>query len=195
MPVGLREKLSPYSEPYAEEVDLFAEQSDVRESVKRNLYTGKTYNSVENIAQFFSERGMPPPSGFVRKLDSNAKAPAPPNAAPVRPSPPIAPKTNVRPQGQLFSAPPRPADERKEAKPPAPVSRFPPPSSPSVPSSARRVPMSGVRSGATIHHPKYGRGTVLRREGDGEDAKLTISFPGHGLKKIVEKYAGIKVEE
>ena len=32
-------------------------------------------------------------------------------------------------------------------------------------------------------------------EGEGEDAKLTISFPGHGLKKIVEKYAGIKIDE
>ncbi len=51
------------------------------------------------------------------------------------------------------------------------------------------------RSGATVNHPKYGRGTILRREGDGEDAKLTISFPGYGLKKIVEKYAGIKVDE
>jgi DNA helicase-2/ATP-dependent DNA helicase PcrA len=36
---------------------------------------------------------------------------------------------------------------------------------------------------------------VLRREGDGEDAKLTISFPGYGLKKIVERFAGIKVDE
>ncbi len=68
VPVALREKLSPYSEPQADEVDLFAEQSDVRQSVKKNLYTGKTYNSVENIAQFFAERGMPPPSGFVQKL-------------------------------------------------------------------------------------------------------------------------------
>jgi len=50
-------------------------------------------------------------------------------------------------------------------------------------------------AGVTIHHPKYGRGTVLRREGEGEDAKLTISFPGIGLKKIIEKYAGMKVEE
>ena len=46
-----------------------------------------------------------------------------------------------------------------------------------------------------MNHPKYGRGTVLRREGDGDDAKLTISFPGYGFKKIVEKYAGIKIEE
>jgi DNA helicase II / ATP-dependent DNA helicase PcrA len=55
--------------------------------------------------------------------------------------------------------------------------------------------VAGLRSGSVINHPKYGRGTVLRREGDGEDAKLTISFPGYGLKKIVEKYAGIKLEE
>jgi len=45
-----------------------------------------------------------------------------------------------------------------------------------------------------VRHPKYGRGTVLRREGDGEDAKLTISFPGYGLKKIIEKFAGIREE-
>ena len=49
--------------------------------------------------------------------------------------------------------------------------------------------------GSVVQHPKYGRGTVLRREGDGDDAKLTISFPGYGLKKIVEKYAGIKTDE
>src|SRR3954469_12456113 len=76
VPVALRERLSPYSEPQAEDVDLFAEQYDVRESVKKNLYTGKTYNSVENIAQFFAERGMPPPSGFTRR-------PQPPPAGPV----------------------------------------------------------------------------------------------------------------
>ena len=29
-------------------------------------YTGKTYNSVENISQFFAERGMPVPSGLQR---------------------------------------------------------------------------------------------------------------------------------
>jgi DNA helicase-2/ATP-dependent DNA helicase PcrA len=35
---------------------------------------------------------------------------------------------------------------------------------------------------------------LLRREGDGDDAKLTVSFPGYGLKKLVEEYAGIKEE-
>ncbi len=60
---------------------------------------------------------------------------------------------------------------------------------------ASRPQTGGFKSGSTINHPKYGVGKVVRREGDGEDAKLTISFPGYGLKKIVEKYAGIKLDE
>ena len=43
-----------------------------------------------------------------------------------------------------------------------------------------------------VEHPKYGTGTVVRREGDGEDAKITVNFPRYGLKKLVEKYAGLK---
>jgi DNA helicase-2/ATP-dependent DNA helicase PcrA len=58
VPPSLREKLSVSKQPYGDEVDLFAEQHDVRQSVKRNLYTGRTVNSVDNIAQFFKERGM-----------------------------------------------------------------------------------------------------------------------------------------
>jgi DNA helicase-2/ATP-dependent DNA helicase PcrA len=49
--------------------------------------------------------------------------------------------------------------------------------------------------GSMVNHPKYGRGTIMRVEGDGDDAKLTISFPGYGLKKIIKKYAGIKTDE
>ena len=59
------------------------------------------------------------------------------------------------------------------------------------PSAARK---KGIRAGSTIRHPKYGLGTVLRREGEGDDAKLTVSFPGYGLKKLIEKYAGIQEE-
>ena len=36
---------------------------------------------------------------------------------------------------------------------------------------------------------------VLRREGEGDNAKITVSFPGHGLKKLVAKFAELKVEE
>ena len=51
-----------------------------------------------------------------------------------------------------------------------------------------------VGPGSTIEHAKYGRGTVLRLEGSGEDTKVTVSFPGYGLKKLIAKYAGIKIE-
>jgi DNA helicase-2/ATP-dependent DNA helicase PcrA len=33
---------------------------------------------------------------------------------------------------------------------------------------------------------------VVRREGEGDDAKITVSFARYGLKKLVEKYAGLK---
>ncbi|MEJ7712729.1 MAG: hypothetical protein WKF84_23490 [Pyrinomonadaceae bacterium] len=45
--------------------------------------------------------------------------------------------------------------------------------------------------GTHVQHPKYGRGLVLRREGTGDTAKLTVSFRGFGQKKLVEKYAGL----
>jgi DNA helicase-2/ATP-dependent DNA helicase PcrA len=43
---------------------------------------------------------------------------------------------------------------------------------------------TGIRQGARVRHSKYGVGRVLKREGDGEDAKLTVVFerPGVGLK-------------
>ena len=40
------------------QVDLTAERHEVRETAKKNIYTGKTYNSLENISQFFAERGI-----------------------------------------------------------------------------------------------------------------------------------------
>ncbi len=133
VPAGLVEDLNPRQR--APQVDLFAEQHEVRETAKRNLYTGKTYNSVENIQQFFAERGK--------------------------------------------TASPAPAVRTPQ---PAPRATVPPPRK------------KGLRAGATIRHPKYGLGTILRREGEGEDAKLTVSFQGYGLKKLMEKYAGIQEE-
>jgi DNA helicase-2/ATP-dependent DNA helicase PcrA len=53
-------------------------------------------------------------------------------------------------------------------------------------------PEPGLKIGGRVRHAKYGIGTVLRREGAGDGAKLTISFPGYGLKKLVEKYAGLE---
>jgi DNA helicase-2/ATP-dependent DNA helicase PcrA len=50
----------------------------------------------------------------------------------------------------------------------------------------------GFRPGQKVKHPKYGEGTVYQREGDGEDAKLTVQFPRFGLKKLVERYAQLE---
>ncbi len=46
--------------------------------------------------------------------------------------------------------------------------------------------------GSKVRHAKYGIGTVLECEDDGEDSKLTISFPGYGRKKMVERFAGLE---
>jgi DNA helicase-2/ATP-dependent DNA helicase PcrA len=51
---------------------------------------------------------------------------------------------------------------------------------------------TGFKAGARVRHPKYGEGQVVRREGDGEDAKLTVSFYQHGVKKLVEKFAKLE---
>jgi DNA helicase-2/ATP-dependent DNA helicase PcrA len=50
----------------------------------------------------------------------------------------------------------------------------------------------GFRPGQKVKHPKYGEGTVYQREGDGEEAKITVQFPRFGLKKLVEKYAQLE---
>ena len=87
-------------------------------------YSGKSYNSIDNIAEFFASRG------------------------------------------KKFSVPKQPAAEPKGKK--------------------------GFRPGQKVRHPKYGEGTVYQREGEGEDAKITVQFPRFGLKKLVEKYAQLE---
>jgi DNA helicase-2/ATP-dependent DNA helicase PcrA len=87
-------------------------------------YGGHTYNSIENIAEFFASRG------------------------------------------KKFSLPKVPVEEPRGKK--------------------------GFRPGQKVRHPKYGEGTVYQREGDGEDAKITVQFPRFGLKKLVEKYAQLE---
>jgi DNA helicase-2/ATP-dependent DNA helicase PcrA len=90
----------------------------------RTSYAGPTYNSIDNIADFFASRGKK----FSR------------------------PKVEVE-----------------------------------APTGKR-----GFRKGDRVRHPKYGEGTVYLREGDGEDAKITVQFPRFGLKKLVEKFAQLE---
>jgi DNA helicase-2/ATP-dependent DNA helicase PcrA len=87
-------------------------------------YTGRSYNSIDNIAEFFASRG------------------------------------------KKFSVPKTLVEEPKGKK--------------------------GFKPGQRVRHPKYGEGTVYHREGDGEEAKITVQFPRFGLKKLVEKYAQLE---
>jgi DNA helicase-2/ATP-dependent DNA helicase PcrA len=109
------------------------EHGEYRKEKKK--YMGKTYDSVDSIAEFFKQRNK-----------------------------------------QLGEIPTNPKGQRSPAPKPAP----------SAGAAGEFVPGSYVR------HSKYGRGLVLRREGAGESTKLTVSFPGYGQKKLVEKYAGLE---
>jgi len=51
---------------------------------------------------------------------------------------------------------------------------------------------AGLKKGQRVRHSKYGEGTILMREGDGEDAKLTVLFARHGMKKLIEKFANLQ---
>jgi DNA helicase-2/ATP-dependent DNA helicase PcrA len=51
---------------------------------------------------------------------------------------------------------------------------------------------TGLAKGSRVRHPKYGEGTVFQREGDGDDAKITVQFQQHGVKKLVEKFAQLE---
>jgi DNA helicase-2/ATP-dependent DNA helicase PcrA len=146
IPEGLVEDFSPRRRAAADfdHVDLYAERQQVREIARRNAFTGKTYNSVENVAEYFAARGVEVPL----------------------------PKTTVAPPARPVAAAP--------ARRPA-----------SAPAAARG---GRWRAGVRVSHPKYGTGTVLRCEGDGEDAKITVSFPRHGVKKLIEKYATLSQE-
>ncbi len=58
-----------------------------------------------------------------------------------------------------------------------------------IPSPTGRT---GLGKNARVRHPKYGEGMIVAREGEGDDAKITVSFTGHGVKKLVEKFAQLE---
>jgi DNA helicase-2/ATP-dependent DNA helicase PcrA len=51
---------------------------------------------------------------------------------------------------------------------------------------------TGLKKGDRVRHSKYGEGSVLMREGEGEDAKITVMFQRHGMKKLMEKFANLE---
>jgi DNA helicase-2/ATP-dependent DNA helicase PcrA len=120
---------------------------------ERKKYEGKTYDSVDSIAEFFKQRGQQfgqasgssrPAERYTRKETSFGKA--------------AASSSRETRNAKLETA--------------GPAAEFAP--------------------GSYVRHAKYGRGLVLRREGVGDSLKLTVTFPGFGQKKLVQKYANLE---
>lgn len=126
----------------------------------KNLYTGKTYNSREAIAEFFKNRSDSPP----RRGDAEGK-------------------TDKEPQTS--------ADTQSKPKPLSGFDKLRAQATPKNPKSEIPNPQSFV-PGTHVRHEKYGTGLVLRREGTGDNVKLTVSFPGYGQKKLIEKFAKLE---
>jgi DNA helicase-2/ATP-dependent DNA helicase PcrA len=57
---------------------------------------------------------------------------------------------------------------------------------------ARRGAAANPLLGQKVRHPDYGVGTIVGVEGEEEDRRLSVSFPGRGTKKFVERYAQLE---
>jgi DNA helicase-2/ATP-dependent DNA helicase PcrA len=71
------------------------------------------------------------------------------------------------------------------ARRPAPSSNF---SRPAMKRGGSADPLLGQK----VRHAEYGVGTVVGVEGDEDDRRLSVSFPGRGTKKFVERYANLQ---
>jgi DNA helicase-2/ATP-dependent DNA helicase PcrA len=146
------------------------------------------------------------PAATTAAAHASLSPPAPPAARTLVSSPSPAPTTrnlfgdeDEMPPWVTGEALVLPASEPAGTKAaPAAPAQIPPRPKVSKPAAARplaapkKVSSPAIRAGSSVVHPRYGRGTVLRREGEGDDAKLYVQFPGYGLKKLVEKFAGVR---
>ncbi|HMJ09558.1 MAG TPA: UvrD-helicase domain-containing protein [Pyrinomonadaceae bacterium] len=121
----------------------------------KNLYTGKTYNSSEAIAEFFQKRK---PGELITKAPNDEGS-----------------------RDRVMEAPRRGSGIDKLKAAASPDRNKPAP-----------AVTAGFVAGSHVRHPKYGKGLVLRREGSGDNTKLTVSFPGFGQKKLIEKFANLE---
>ncbi len=46
--------------------------------------------------------------------------------------------------------------------------------------------------GQKVRHAEYGVGTVVGVEGEDDDRRISVSFPGRGTKKFIERYANLQ---
>ena len=69
---------------------------------------------------------------------------------------------------------------------------MPPPQHTAADGSVIRPDVSAAfQAGDAVRHSKWGDGRSVAISGSGEDAELSIAFPGEGIKKFVQKYAPI----
>jgi len=47
--------------------------------------------------------------------------------------------------------------------------------------------------GTRVRHSRFGLGTIIEVEGEGEDRRLTVSFQDYGPKKLLERYANLQL--
>jgi DNA helicase-2/ATP-dependent DNA helicase PcrA len=57
---------------------------------------------------------------------------------------------------------------------------------------ARRGGDTNPMLGRKVRHPSFGVGTIVGVEGDDEDRRISVSFPGRGTKKFIERYAQLE---
>ena len=67
--------------------------------------------------------------------------------------------------------------------------RAPKPSRSSAPDRASGDSLVGTR----VRHSKFGIGTIISVEGEGDDRRLTVSFQDYGPKKLLERYANLQI--
>jgi DNA helicase-2/ATP-dependent DNA helicase PcrA len=79
-----------------------------------------------------------------------------------------------------------------------PTPATPAPRRPAAPSAfgkpaIRRGADANPMLGRKVRHPEFGVGTVVGVEGDeDDDRRVSVSFPGRGTKKFIEKYAQLQ---
>ena len=58
--------------------------------------------------------------------------------------------------------------------------------------AAKRRGDANPMLGRKVRHPSFGVGTIVGVEGDDEDRRVSVSFPGRGTKKFIERYAQLE---
>ena len=58
--------------------------------------------------------------------------------------------------------------------------------------AVKRGGNSNPMLGRKVRHPSFGVGTIVGVEGDDEDRRVSVSFPGRGTKKFIERYAQLE---